>query len=152
MVVAVERVQEVLEECRRIGVKAVLVYSSSDSEAISYEQIRRGIVDATEGKAMRVVGPESVGFFNNANGLAASWSPVIDLEQGATKPLNGPCAIVAQSGGLGFGLSGEATRRGLGVRYVVSTGNEADVTTVEVMHYALSDDSVSVDTQLLGGS
>jgi len=151
VVVAVERVQEVLDECKRIGVKAALVYSSSDSETISYDEIRRGIVDATKEKTLRVVGPNSVGFFNNANGLAASWSPVIDLQQGAAKPLSGPVAIVAQSGGLGFGLLGEATRRGLGVRYVVSTGNEADVTSVEVMHYALNDDSVSVVLSFLEG-
>jgi acyl-CoA synthetase (NDP forming) len=151
VVVAVERVQEVLDGCRRIGVKAVLVYSSSDSETITYEEIRRGIVDASAGKVMRVVGPNSVGFFNNANGLAASWSPVIDLQQGATKPLIGPLAIVAQSGGLGFGLLGEATRRGLGVRYVVSTGNEADVTSADVMRYALNDDSVSVVLSFLEG-
>jgi len=151
VVVAVERMQAVLDECRRIGVKAALVYSSSDSETISYDEIRRGILDATKEKNLRVVGPNSVGFFNNANGLAASWSPVIDLQQGVTKPLNGPLVIVAQSGGLGFGLLGEATRRGVGVRYVVSTGNEADVTSTEVMHYALNDNSVSVVLLFLEG-
>jgi acetate---CoA ligase (ADP-forming) len=151
VVVAVERVNDVLEECRGIGVKAALVYSSSDSETITYDEIRRGILDATKEKKLRVVGPNSVGFFNNANGLAASWSPVIDLQQGAAKPLNGPLVIVAQSGGLGFGLLGEATRRGVGVRYVVSTGNEADVTSTEVMHYALNDDSVSVVLLFLEG-
>lgn len=151
IVVAIDRVPRILDECREIGVGAALVYSSGASEATDYATNRRALLDAIRGSTLRLAGPNSVGMLNLVNGMAATWSPVIDLQQGATRPTDGPVAIVAQSGGLGFGLLGEATRRGLGARYVVSTGNEADVDSPELINFLLSDDKVRVVLVFLEG-
>jgi acyl-CoA synthetase (NDP forming) len=151
IVVAIDRVPRILDECREIGVGAALVLSSGANERTDYATNRRALLDAIRGSALRVAGPNSVGILNLVNGMAATWSPVVDLQQGATRPADGPVAIVAQSGGLGFGLLGEATRRGLGARYVVSTGNEADVSSPEVMNCLLSDDKVRVVLVFLEG-
>ena len=43
----------------------------------------------------------------------------------------GPIAMVTQSGGFGFGVVAMACQFGLGFNYVVSTGNEADLTALD---------------------
>jgi acetate---CoA ligase (ADP-forming) len=148
IVVAAERVMAVLGECRAIGVKAAIVYSAPTPEnPLNSEQFSQ----VTKDSDFRVIGPNSVGLLNVAHHLAASWSPAIDVSRGGTRPGDGPVAIVAQSGGLGFGMLSESTRRGLGVRYTISTGNEENIDCLEFAQTALEDTEIGVVVLFIEG-
>jgi acyl-CoA synthetase (NDP forming) len=49
----------------------------------------------------------------------------------------GPCAMVTQSGGFGFGVVATAAYYGVGFNYAISTGNEADISMLELAEFFL---------------
>ena len=54
-------------------------------------------------------------------------------------PMDGPVAVISQSGGMSAMAYGLLRGRGIGVRHVHATGNEADVTVSE-MAWAIAHD------------
>src|SRR6185295_16483943 len=47
----------------------------------------------------------------------------------------GPSAMVTQSGGFGFGVVATAAYYGVGFNYAISTGNEADVSMLDLVEF-----------------
>ncbi len=47
--------------------------------------------------------------------------------------------VIAQSGGIGFALFNRGKAAGLGFSYVISTGNEADLTMADFLDYMVED-------------
>ena len=80
---------------------------------------------------MRLVGPNCIGSVGVATGQVSSFSPLFSGER--TELVPGAVGFVSQSGALGYGAVSLAFERGLGLGWVVNTGNEADVSAVEVM-------------------
>jgi acyl-CoA synthetase (NDP forming) len=80
---------------------------------------------------LRLVGPNCIGAVGVHIGLVASFSPLFSA--GTTELVPGNLGFVSQSGALGYGAVSLAFERGLGLGWVVNTGNEADVTAVEVL-------------------
>ncbi|WP_137176765.1 acetate--CoA ligase family protein [Roseomonas sp. AR75] len=132
-------VLQALEECAAAGARAAVVFSAAsaierDGEAPLHEHIA-AIARRT---GMRVLGPNTEGFFNVAAAVAANFSIVVEDEAGAaTRDLRDRrgVSIISHSGGLGFGLYSRARRMHLPIRHVVTTGNEADVEALEVVEY-----------------
>jgi len=89
---------------------------------------------------MRIVGPNTQGLANFGNGVIASFSTMF-VEVPA---LDGPIAIASQSGGLSSVTYGLCRRRGLGVRHVHATGNEADVTVADIAWAVAHDPGVKL--------
>ncbi len=52
-------------------------------------------------------------------------------------PTPGPVAVISQSGAYGQQLAYLAGRRGLGVSYCITTGNEADVTISDALQWVI---------------
>lgn len=48
-------------------------------------------------------------------------------------------SIVSHTGGIGVSMYDKCFRAGLGVRYVVTTGNEADIDMIEVMDHLINE-------------
>ena len=80
---------------------------------------------------MRLVGPNCIGSVGVATGQVSSFSPLFSGER--TELVPGAVGFVSQSRALGYGAVSLAFERGLGLGWVVNTGNEADVSAVEVM-------------------
>ena len=57
---------------------------------------------------------------------------------------DGPVAVVGQSGGIVMSLNRALTSRGIGARYVVSSGNEICLTTADYMNHFADVDGVRV--------
>ena len=72
---------------------------------------------------MRLVGPNTQGLANFGTGAVASFSTLFS----EVEPQDGPVAVVSQSGGVAAMVYGLLRGRGIGVRHVHATGNEADV-------------------------
>ncbi|MFX7507099.1 hypothetical protein ABTJ37_22545, partial [Acinetobacter baumannii] len=77
---------------------------------------------------------------NFSSGAIAHFSTMINEEPGQ----DGPVAIVSQSGAGSAIVYGGLRRKGIGVRYMVATGNEADVSAAEVVRAVLHDERVRV--------
>ncbi|MBA3489746.1 MAG: CoA-binding protein, partial [Longispora sp.] len=119
---------EAVDECARLGVPVAIVGASGFAEA--------GDVGAQAALLQRrgrtrILGPNCIGAVNFHTGLIASFSPLFGGENTVLQP--GGIALVSQSGALGFGAVSLAQERGIGLGWAVTTGNEADVTALEVL-------------------
>src|SRR6201987_983763 len=95
---------------------------------------------------MRISVPDAEGFYSEAQHVAATFSPTVDVKPGepdlvATARRIG---IVAQSGGIGFAIYHRAKALGIALSYVISTGNESDLGAGEFLDYMVQDSSTDV--------
>jgi acetyltransferase len=60
-------------------------------------------------------------------------------------------AVVAQSGGLGFGIFNQGLAHGIDFSYVVSTGNEVDLGLLDYVDYLIDDEHTTVITLFIEG-
>jgi acetate---CoA ligase (ADP-forming) len=89
---------------------------------------------------MRLVGPNTQGLANFGNGAVTSFSTMW-ME---SEPFDGPIAMVSQSGAMSAVPIGLLFEQGLGVRYSLATGNDADVNVLEMAAAAASDPEIKL--------
>ncbi len=148
VVVPAAKAIDVVKDCGRAGVKALLVLSAGFAEAGDegvrlQEKLRRRVRRA----GMRVVGPNSFGLINNDPSvrLNATLASVI--------PESGRLGLFAQSGALGVAVLASAARRGLGISVFASAGNRIDVSGNDLMQYWIDDqetDTVGLYLESMG--
>ena len=133
-----ELVEVALTQCGVAGVKVVIVMSSGFAESDADGVLAQArLVDIARNSGMRLVGPNCIGSVGGAKKLVASFSPVFSAP--TTNVEAGSIALVSQSGALGYGMYSLGLDQGVPLGVVVTTGNEADVTNLEVAN-ALADD------------
>jgi acetyltransferase len=136
-----------LEQCAAVGVKnAVIISSGFAEEGGDSTAMQDAIVALAKQTGMRISGPNAEGFYSEAQHVAATFSPTVDVKPGvvdlvATKRR---AAIVAQSGGIGFAIKHRAKALGVAISYCVSAGNEADLGAGEFLEYMVQDSSTDV--------
>lgn len=132
---------EQIARCAMAGVKVAVVMSAGFGElgAEGRERERQMLASAREG-GVRIIGPNAQGSANFANGAILNFSTVFtDIE-----PKDGPIAIIGQSGAasvMPFALLREA---GYGVRYVIATGNDIDLTACAMAEAVAADEDVRI--------
>ncbi len=129
-------VLDVVDQCAKASVKALLVVSAGFAEQDDEGVHRQAeLVRRARGAGMRVVGPNSFGLINNdpAVRLNASLAPTV--------PPLGRFGLFAQSGALGIAVLASAARRRLGISTFASAGNRADVSGNDFMQYWIDDDA-----------
>lgn len=132
VVVPAAAVPDAVRDCARAGVRVVIVGSSGFAETGAAGRALQGEVAAVARAAgMRLVGPNCIGSVGPATGLVASFSPLFSGTH--TTLVAGRVGFASQSGALGFGAVSLAFERGIGLFAAVTTGNEADVTALEVL-------------------
>ena len=150
--VRASQVVGLLQECAAAGVRNAVVLSSGFAEegesGSRLESAMRGIADAS---GMRVCGPNGEGFLNVLGGVPVTFSPAADYERGLSRLVPGPLAVVSQSGGLGFSLFNWGQETGPGFSYVVTTGNEADLDSLEFVDFLVDDPDTRVVMMLIEG-
>ncbi|NMM77277.1 acetate--CoA ligase family protein [Acidovorax sp. SRB_24] len=129
VVVGGDKTVAAVEECAARGVKSAVVIASGFGETgpEGLEQ-QRHMVAKARAAGMRLYGPNTQGLANFGTGAIAGFSTMF-IE---VPPMDGPIGIVSQSGGMSAMAYGLLRGRGLGVRHVHATGNEADVTVGEL--------------------
>ncbi|HTL25328.1 MAG TPA: acetate--CoA ligase family protein [Burkholderiales bacterium] len=130
-----------VDECAARGVKSAIVIASGFGETgEAGRKVQAGMTERARAKGMRIVGPNTQGLANFGNGTIASFSTMF-VEVPA---LDGPIGVVSQSGGMSSVTYGLCRRRGLGVRHVHATGNEADVTVADIAWAVAHDPGVKL--------
>ncbi|WP_247312327.1 acetate--CoA ligase family protein [Bradyrhizobium sp. 48] len=132
---------EQIARCATAGVKAAVVMSAGFGElGVEGRQRELQMLACAEERGMRIVGPNAQGVANFANGAVLNFSTVFtDIE-----PKDGPIAIIGQSGAasvMPFALLREA---GYGVRYVIATGNDIDLTACAMAEAVAADEQIRV--------
>lgn len=129
-----------VETCAAKGVKGVVCMTSGFGEtsdpAGKAKEAR--MVAAARAAGMRIVGPNTQGLANFGNGAVTSFSTMW-ME---SEPVDGPIAVVSQSGAMSAVPVGLLFEQGLGVRYSLATGNDADVSVLEMAAAAASDPAI----------
>jgi acetyltransferase len=134
-----QAVPAVLADCGEAGVGAAVVHSGGWAESgVGGEALQAEAVAIAREAGIRLLGPNTSGFFAPAAGLCASF-----VRTAAELP-GGGLAIVAQSGGVNHALAFQSVAEGLGIRLGVGLGNAADVGFAEVLEHLAHDDSVEV--------
>jgi len=95
---------------------------------------------------MRISGPNAEGFYSEAQRVAATFSPTVDVKPDAPRLIatRRRIGIVAQSGGIGFAIYHRARALGIALSYVISAGNESDLGAGEFFEYMVQDTSTDV--------
>ncbi|MFE5330358.1 GNAT family N-acetyltransferase [Embleya sp. NPDC056575] len=130
VVVAVpaDRVPDLVEDCGRVGVRAVVVVTSGgtpEQAARVHASIRR--------HGMRMVGPNCLGIAQTdpATALNATF--------GWTVPTRGGAGVAVQSGGVGIALIEQLNRLGIGVSTFASLGDKYDVSGNDMLQWWQAD-------------
>ncbi|NVM30226.1 MAG: CoA-binding protein [Candidatus Helarchaeota archaeon] len=92
---------------------------------------------------LKFVGPNTMGF----------WSANISLNvsMGYMSPLPGNVSIISQSGSTGVVICSELRGMGVGIRYFVSSGNEASLSFEDYLEYFINDNETKIIAGFLEG-
>jgi acyl-CoA synthetase (NDP forming) len=131
-----------VEACAAKGVKGLVCMTSGFGETSDPEGKAKEarMVAAARAAGMRMVGPNTQGLANFGNGAVTSFSTMW-ME---SEPHDGPIAVVSQSGAMSAVPVGLLFEQGLGVRYSLATGNDADVSVLEMAAAAASDPAIKL--------
>lgn len=133
ILLSADRVPAAVDDCVAAGVPVAIVCSSGFAETgTTGAAAQAELVERARRGGTRLVGPNCIGSVGVANRQVTSFSPLFSGER--TELVDGPLGFVSQSGALGYGAVSLAYERGLGLGWVVNTGNEADVNAFEVMN------------------
>ncbi|WP_433622146.1 acetate--CoA ligase family protein [Nocardia sp. CA-120079] len=127
---------DAVHDAGRSGAKVISVLAAGFAElGDDGALLERELREVVASYGMRLLGPNSLGVLNLHSGLMAIATTAFD----STQLTCGSVSIVSQSGALGSYVTSLLSERGVGVRYFVSTGNEADVTMGECLEYMAAD-------------
>ena len=144
VVVSSEQVLDVLNESHKKGTKAAVVISAGFSERGTQEgrDLQAQVAAFARESGLRISGPNCLGLANVKDDIWVSAS-----SRGA-EGLGGSVGLVCQSGASAFGpFLNRAIDSGIGLSYIISTGNEADLDFSDFVRYLLDDD----DTKVIAG-
>ena len=149
LIIPAEFIPDTLVRCGKLGVKAAQILTSGFAE----EGGDKGAAVQAEIRAiaqrynMAVMGPNSEGFANCAAALCPTFSPAVDNTELPLLPPwrdEGYITAIAQSGGMGFAFYDHGRPKQLPFNYIITTGNEACVETLDVVDYLLDDGKTDV--------
>jgi len=124
-----DRVVDAVDQAGRLGARNVSVVAAGFAETDDAGRAsQQRLAEVAAGHGMRLLGPNSNGFMNVASGAYFAFTPVID----SVRPVAGDLAILTQSAAVGTYLVNWCRRIGLGLRHWFHTGNEADLTVLEL--------------------
>jgi acyl-CoA synthetase (NDP forming) len=137
--VPADGVISVVNECARAGVRAVVVISAGFAEMDEDGRLLQdALVGLVRASGMRMVGPNSLGLVNldHAAPLHAACSPIL--------PAAGGISLASQSSALGIAVLDLASQRELALSSLVSVGNQADISSNDLLEYWASDPATRV--------
>jgi len=144
VIVAAERVIEVIKQCATRGIRHVVVSSGGFSEIGEEGRAREQIlVETAKQLGMRIIGPNCIGTIDTHHPVNVTFT--------IGKPQPGPVGFVSQSGALCVALLMWAENGGIGFSRIASLGNQADVNETEMLAVLGDDPRTQVITAYVEG-
>ncbi|MEM6621807.1 MAG: acetate--CoA ligase family protein [Pseudomonadota bacterium] len=130
VVVPAPQVVDVVREAAAKKAKCCMIFSSGFAEVSEQGAAWQAeITQIARETGTRVIGPNCLGMFNHAHRFYPTFTGVLEY----AAPLDGHIGVASQSGAYGSHIYFVARRKGLGVNYWLTTGNECDLHTSEVI-------------------
>lgn len=143
------RVLDALRDCAAAGIHHAIVWAGGFSEGgPEGKALEADLVQLCSEHGIKIVGPNSIGVVGTQNGFTGTFASWLSR---ADALLPGQIAMVTQSGGLGATAQNMLQDAGLGMRYVVSTGNEAVVSLADMIGAVGEDPDVKVVSMYFEG-
>lgn len=141
IVVPAKGVRDAVIACAERGITGAYLLSGGFAESGNEGAIaQQEIANIARASGMRLLGPNCLGAFNAATRFFGTFASSLENNL----PQAGPVAIVSQSGAYGQHLSHLVQRRGIGVQYLITTGNEIDVELAECIGWLVKQNDVRV--------
>jgi acetate---CoA ligase (ADP-forming) len=126
IVIPAKFVPSAMEDCTKIGVKAVVVITAGFKEVGSEGlALEKKIVHIARQAGIRVIGPNCLGVIETTSKVNASF--------GGDLPVKGGIGYLSQSGALLAAILDMANSRGIGFSRLVSIGNKSDVDELDLI-------------------
>ncbi len=148
IVIPAKYVPGAMEECGKKGVKVASIISAGFSE-IGNVELEKRVVEVARKYGIRIIGPNGLGVFDAYSGVDTMFLPYCKPLNGkellaTPRPKKGYIMFISQSGALGVSVLDYMYGEGIGVSKFISYGNKADVDEVDMLLYALKDETVRV--------
>lgn len=119
-----------IEDAAEVGVGVIFITGGGFAEADQQGQsLQDEIVDACRRNNIRLLGPNTAGFFNPRLGVMANFAPLVSFFPA------GDIAVVSQSGSMSIILGTVLQTNRLGVSIGVGVGNSPDISVSEILEY-----------------
>jgi acyl-CoA synthetase (NDP forming) len=129
-----QHVVGVIEQCGAAGIPFAIVLSAGFSEiGADGAALQDKLVAVARASGVRIIGPNCLGAMNLKDNVRIGFGGTLQLRT----LIPGPFAMVTQSGGFGFGIVATAAYYGIGFNYAISTGNEADISMLDLAEHFL---------------
>ncbi|MBI3054301.1 MAG: acetate--CoA ligase family protein [Betaproteobacteria bacterium] len=124
----------VIEQCGAAGIPFAIVLSAGFSEiGAGGAALQDKLAAVARASGVRIIGPNCLGALNLKDNVRNGFGGTLQLRT----LIPGPFAMVTQSGGFGFGIVAIAAYYGIGFNYAISTGNEADISMLDLTEHFL---------------
>jgi acyl-CoA synthetase (NDP forming) len=129
-----EATVEAVRDCARAGMKAVIVGSAGYAESLDAggAERQRALQAVAEEAGIRIVGPNCNGIYNAHLPVSIGFNTAH-----AKRQAPGGIAIFSHSGALFDAMAGRLAMLGAGLSLFASAGNEADLSVLDYMEYAI---------------
>ncbi len=134
LAIPAEAAVQAVRDCARAGLKAVIVGSAGYAESLDAggEERQRELQRIAEQEGIRIVGPNCNGIYNAHHPISIGFNTAHAKRQ---KP--GGISIFSHSGALFDAMAGRLAMLGAGLSLFASAGNEADMSVLDYMEYAI---------------
>jgi acyl-CoA synthetase (NDP forming) len=138
---------QVIRDAAAAGARSATIVTSGFSELQDAESQRLAVElqQAVRETGLAVTGPNCLG------NLSAGENLFTNIDDRIVTMEAGPVAIVGQSGAIVMAIRQTLEDRGVGVGYMVTTGNETGLETPDLMAYFAADPSIRVIVVYLEG-
>src|SRR3954467_882458 len=138
---------QVIRDAAAAGARSATIVTSGFSELQDAESQRLAVElkEAIRETGLAVTGPNCLG------NLSAGENLFTNIDDRIVTMEAGPVAIAGQSGAIVMAIRQALEDRGVGVGYMVTTGNEAGLETPDLMTYFAADPSIRVIVVYLEG-
>jgi acyl-CoA synthetase (NDP forming) len=135
LAIPAEAAVQAVRDCARAGLKAVIVGSAGYSESLDAggAERQRELQSIAEAEGIRIVGPNCNGIYNAHHPVSIGFNTSHAKRQ---KP--GGVSIFSHSGALFDAMAGRLAMVGEGLSLFASAGNEADMSVLDYMEYAIT--------------
>lgn len=146
LAIPAEATIQAVRDCARAGLKAVIVGSAGYAESLDaggmerQQELQR--IAAEEG--IRIVGPNCNGIYNAHHPISIGFNT-----SHAKRQTPGGVSIFSHSGALFDAMAGRLAMAGGGLSLFASAGNEADMSVLDYMEYALTHEPTRVIALLI---
>ena len=132
-------VPPVVEECARKGIMAVIVISEHFAEAGDEgARLEKQLVDIARRTGIRIMGPNTIGVLNSANGLVTT-----PYRTGYNSVVRGGIAYCTQSG-IAAAQTQALADRAYPISKMCDLANKCDINEVDMLNYLVSDPDTTV--------